>query len=125
MDFDTVGKVGSRMGTGTMIILDDKTCPVGMVHNLMQFFAQESCGWCTPCRDGLPWVSKLLDTLEAGKGTRADIDLLHQHVALSGPSGRSYCDLNTGALTPLRSGLERFGDIFTAHLQGFCPVGRA
>ena len=48
MDFDTVGKAGSRMGTGTMIILDDKTCPVGMVRNLIQFFAHESCGWCTP-----------------------------------------------------------------------------
>ncbi len=48
MDSDTVAKVGSRMGTGTMILLDDQTCPVGMVHNLMQFFAQESCGWCTP-----------------------------------------------------------------------------
>ena len=53
MDFNSLQKVGSRMGTGTMIVLDDKTCPVGMVLNLERFFARESCGWCTPCREGL------------------------------------------------------------------------
>ena len=54
MDFTCPEKVGSRLGTGTMIVLDDKTCPVGMVLNLERFFARESCGWCTPCREGLP-----------------------------------------------------------------------
>src|SRR5690606_36278306 len=54
MDFESIQKGGSRLGTGTMIVLDDKTCPVAMLHNLEHFFAQESCGWCTPCRDGLP-----------------------------------------------------------------------
>ena len=58
MDFDSVPRAGSRMGTGTMIILDDKTCPVAMVLNLETFFARESCGWCTPCREGLPWIAK-------------------------------------------------------------------
>ncbi|RED30361.1 NADH dehydrogenase subunit F [Rhodopseudomonas thermotolerans] len=124
LDFTSTKKAGSSLGTGALIVLDDRACPVAAIGRHMRFYARESCGLCTPCRDGLPWVSKLLDTLEAGKGTRGDIEVLHQHVALSGPSGRSYCDLNTGALTPLRSGLERFGDIFTAHLQGFCPVGR-
>ena len=52
MDYDSVQKAGSRLGTGTMIVLDDRTCPVGMVHNLERFFARESCGWCTPCREG-------------------------------------------------------------------------
>ena len=60
MDFDCLQKAGSRLGTGTMIVLDDRTCPVGMVHNLEQFFARESCGWCTPCRDGLPWARQVL-----------------------------------------------------------------
>ena len=58
MDFDEVQKVGSRLGTGTMIVLDDKTCPVGMCRNLEHFFAQESCGWCTPCWSGLSWVHR-------------------------------------------------------------------
>ena len=60
MDYGTIGKAGSRMGTGTMIILDDKTCPVGMVKNLIDFFAHESCGFCTPCRDGLPQTAHIL-----------------------------------------------------------------
>ena len=53
-------KAGSRLGTGTMVVLDDQTCPVGMVHNIERFFARESCGWCTPCRDGLPWLANIL-----------------------------------------------------------------
>jgi NADH-quinone oxidoreductase subunit F len=125
LDFAHTKKAGSSLGTGALIVLDDRVCPVAAIGRHMRFYARESCGLCTPCRDGLPWVAKLLDALEAGTGTTADIELLHSHVALSGPSGRSYCDLNTGALTPLRSGLERFGDVFKAHLQGSCPVGRA
>jgi NADH-quinone oxidoreductase subunit F len=70
-------------------------------------------------------VSKLLDQLEAGQGAHETIELLQMHVELAGPSGRSFCDLNTGAMTPVKSGLERFGDIFAAHLGGHCPVGRA
>lgn len=125
LDFAHTKQAGSSLGTGALIVLDDHACPVAAIGRHLRFYARESCGLCTPCRDGLPWVAKLLDALEAGQGTRQDIDVLHQHVALSGPSGRSYCDLNTGALTPLKSGLARFGDIFSAHLAGHCPVGRA
>ena len=57
MDFTAMEKVGSRMGTGTMIVLDDPTCPVGMTWNITHFFAQESCGFCTPCWSGLGWQS--------------------------------------------------------------------
>ena len=60
MDINSLEEAGSRLGTGTMIVLDDQTCPVGMVLNLERFFARESCGWCTPCREGLPWVVKIL-----------------------------------------------------------------
>ena len=79
MDFDSVQKAGSRLGTGTMIVLDDQTCPVGMVHNLEQFFARESCGWCTPCRDGLPWMADILKAIEDGKGQPEDLDRLELH----------------------------------------------
>jgi NADH-quinone oxidoreductase subunit F len=125
MDFAHMKKVGSSLGTGALIVLDDHACPVAAIGRHARFYARESCGLCTPCRDGLPWVSKLLDVLEAGHGRREDIDLLHMHVGLVGPSGRSFCDLAAGAMTPLKSGLLRFGDIFTAHLNGACPVGRA
>ena len=67
MDFTEVQKAGSRMGTGTMIVLDDQTCPVGMVWNLERFFAQESCGWCTPCWSGLGWVERILRAMEEGQ----------------------------------------------------------
>ncbi|ODS59093.1 MAG: NADH-quinone oxidoreductase subunit F [Acidobacteria bacterium SCN 69-37] len=116
MDFDTVPKVGSRMGTGTMILLDDRTCPVGMVHNLMQFFAQESCGWCTPCRDGLPWVQKVVGAIEAGQGREDDLDVLRRHARLLGP-GLTFCALAPGATAPLGSALVRFKDDFERHIR--------
>ncbi|HLJ17861.1 MAG TPA: NADH-quinone oxidoreductase subunit NuoF [Bryobacteraceae bacterium] len=71
MDFNEVQKAGSRMGTGTMIVLDDQTCPVGMLWNLEHFFAQESCGWCTPCWSGLAWVERILNAMEEGHGQPA------------------------------------------------------
>jgi NADH-quinone oxidoreductase subunit F len=64
MDFSSIPMSVSRLGTGTMVVLDDHTCPLGFLANLERFFAQESCGWCTPCREGLPWVSRTLEALE-------------------------------------------------------------
>lgn len=68
-----------------MIVLDDRTCPVGMVHNLENFFARESCGWCTPCRDGLPWVEQILLALEEGPGEPDDLETLAMHTRFLGP----------------------------------------
>jgi NADH-quinone oxidoreductase subunit F len=121
MDFDSVMKAGSRMGTGTMIVLDDKTCPVGFVHNLMTFFARESCGWCTPCREGLPWIEKILHAIETGGGQPGDIDLLAQQCRLLGP-GNTYCALAPGAVEPLQSALTYFREDFAKHIQDKkCP----
>jgi NADH-quinone oxidoreductase subunit F len=121
MDFDGVAQAGSRMGTGTMIVLDDRTCPVGMMLNLQVFFAQESCGWCTPCRDGLPWVAKLLSALEEGRGTADDLHLLEMHTKLLGP-GHTYCALAPGAMDPLASAMKYFRDDFEAHVtKRRCP----
>lgn len=121
MDFEGLGKYGSRMGTGTMIVLDDKTCVVGMCHNLMKFFAQESCGWCTPCRDGLPWVRDLLWALESGQGQAGDLDLLEMHTRQLGP-GLTYCALAPGAVEPLIGALRHFRGDFQRHIdQKGCP----
>jgi len=121
MDFDHIQKAGSRLGTGTMVILDDRTCPVGMVHNLEHFFAQESCGWCTPCRDGLPWVEKTLHAIENGQGRPEDIDLLKFHCKHLGP-GTTFCALAPGAVEPLESALKYFKDDFEKHIwNGKCP----
>ena len=76
MDFTEVQKAGSRMGTGTMIVLDDRTCPVGMLWNLEHFFAQESCGWCTPCWSGLGWAERILSAMEEGQGKPGDLEKL-------------------------------------------------
>lgn len=122
MDFDSVQAVGSRLGTGTMIILDDRTCPVGMVHNLEHFFAQESCGWCTPCRDGLPWVEKILRSIEQGQGQPEDLEQLAFHIQLVGPPGHTFCALAPGAMEPLQSALKYFKADFEQHIhQKQCP----
>jgi NADH-quinone oxidoreductase subunit F len=121
LDYGAIGKAGSRLGTGTMIILDDKTCPVGMVGNLMKFFAQESCGFCTPCRDGLPWVDAIFKDFEAGRGTDKDLAILHDHVDYLGP-GRTFCALAPGATAPLGSGLKHFKEDFEQHIkEKRCP----
>jgi len=121
MDYSSVAAAGSRLGTGTMIVMDDATCPVGFVHNLQHFFAQESCGWCTPCREGLPWVEKILLGLEKGKGSTEDIELLQMHTQYLGP-GNTYCALAPGAMEPLQSALKYFKDDFVEHIEKHkCP----
>ncbi len=121
MDFDSVAKAGSRLGTGTMIVLDHKSCPVGFVHNLISFFARESCGWCTPCREGLPWIEKLLRAIENGQGRPGDIDILVQQCRLLGP-GSTYCALAPGAVEPLQSALKYFRQDFERHIiENRCP----
>lgn len=125
MDYDVIGKAGSRMGTGTIIVLDDQTCPVGLVLNLSRFFARESCGWCTPCRDGLPWVVQLLERIENGNGLPEDIDLLKEQTRRMGP-GNTFCALAPGAAEPIQSALKLFEQDFVDHItRGCCPHAAA
>lgn len=121
LTFDAVQSAGSRLGTGTMIVLDDRTCPVGMMENLEKFFAQESCGWCTPCREGLPWTARLLAALENGDGRPGDLEKLEQHAVLLGP-GHTFCALAPGAAAPLQSALKHFRADFERHIdEKRCP----
>jgi NADH-quinone oxidoreductase subunit F len=121
MDFDSVQQAGSRLGTGTMIVLDDQTCPVGTVLNLTRFFARESCGWCTPCRDGLPWTARILQAIEDGQGQPNFLDRLEKHARLLGP-GHTFCALAPGAMEPLQSALKYFRDDFERHIHDQrCP----
>ena len=122
MDYDVIGKAGSRLGTGTMIILDDKTCPVGMVKNLVEFFAQESCGFCTPCRDGLPWSAQVLGDIEIGNGRPEDLVTLSDQAKFIGAMGNTHCALAPGAMEPLTSAMKYFADDFQRHVDGKgCP----
>jgi len=121
MDFHTVAEAGSRMGTGTMIILDDKTCPVAFLQNIERFFALESCGFCTPCREGLPWVEKILGAIESGKGRMEHLDILKFQTKYLAP-GNTFCAHAPGAAEPLQSGLKYFYDDFISHInQQKCP----
>ncbi len=122
MDYDVIGKAGSRMGTGTMIILDDHTCPVGMVKNLVEFFARESCGFCTPCRDGLPWSAQVLDDIESGNGLPEDMATLQKQARFIGAIGNTHCALAPGAMEPLNSAMKYFREDFERHIEGkHCP----
>jgi NADH-quinone oxidoreductase subunit F len=116
MDYVNVAKAGSRLGTGTVVVLDDKTCPIGFVENLEHFFAQESCGFCTPCREGLPWVEKILKAIDNGKGTEEDMKLLEFHTKYLGP-GNTFCALAPGAMEPLQSALKYFREDFERHIR--------
>lgn len=121
MDYSSLQQFGSRLGTGTVIILDDKTCPVGFLHNLEHFFAQESCGWCTPCREGLPWTEKMLKAIDDGEGRIEDLDLLEMHCKRLGP-GYTFCALAPGAVEPLQSALKYFRNDFEEHInKKMCP----
>ncbi|HTZ39771.1 MAG TPA: NADH-ubiquinone oxidoreductase-F iron-sulfur binding region domain-containing protein, partial [Syntrophales bacterium] len=121
MDYDSCQMAGSRLGTGTLIVLDDRTCPVGLVHNLIRFFARESCGWCTPCREGLAWLEKILRSLEEGDGQSDDLEILEAHTRLLG-SGHTFCALAPGAMEPLQSALSCFREDFERHIrERKCP----
>jgi NADH-quinone oxidoreductase subunit F len=111
MDYESVQAAGSRLGTGLMVVLDDKTSVVGMVLNLERFFAQESCGWCTPCRDGLPWTARILEGLLEGRGRPGDLERLEMQTRMMGP-GNTFCALAPGAMEPLQSALKYFREDF-------------
>jgi NADH-quinone oxidoreductase subunit F len=121
MDFTTTPKVGSRMGTGTMIVLDDQTCPVGMTGNLMRFFGRESCGFCTPCWSGLGWADRILQSMEEGHGKPGDIEKLASQAKMWAP-GNTFCSLAPGAADPLETALKYFRPEFERHISEHrCP----
>ena len=121
MDFNSLQEAGSRLGTGTMVVIDDRTCIVGLMSNLMHFFAQESCGWCTPCREGLAWAAKILQAIEQGRGKPGDIEHLRLHSRLI-TLGHTFCALAPGAMEPLQSALTYFEDDFRRHIhEKRCP----
>lgn len=121
MDFGELEKVGNRLGTGTMIVLDDCICPVGVLVSLESFFARESCGWCTPCREGLPWVIATLLAVEEGDGTPVDLEVLDHHVH-SIRMGHTFCALAPGAMAPLESLVTHFRPDIERHItEHRCP----
>jgi NADH-quinone oxidoreductase subunit F len=120
MDFAALEKIGSRLGTGTFIVFSEDDCPVHGTLNLQRFFARESCGFCTPCRDGLPFGVAILERLENGQGTRGDIDLLEELFENIGPN--SFCALAAGAAEPVKGLFQHFRPILEEHVSAKgCP----
>lgn len=119
MDFESLKKAGNRLGTGAIMVFDQKTCLVGATLNLTEFFARESCGWCTPCREGLPYIRDLLLRLENGGGEEDFIAILEE---MGRHLWNSYCAFAPGAVAPLQSLLTHFREEVEEHIhRKKCP----
>ncbi|MEV0852333.1 NADH-quinone oxidoreductase subunit NuoF [Nocardia fluminea] len=124
LDYEGVAAAGSMLGTKALQIFDDTTCVVRAVLRWTEFYAHESCGKCTPCREGTYWLVQLLHRLEAGHGTEADLDKLAD--IADNINGKSFCALGDGAASPIFSSLKYFRDEYLAHQRlGGCPFDPA
>jgi NADH-quinone oxidoreductase subunit F len=120
MDFDTVAKAGSMLGSAAVIVMDETVCMVRSVARLAKFFNHESCGQCTPCREGTNWMELLLKRLEHGEGREGDAMLLKSVAGNVG--GNSLCALGDAAVGPVKSLVERFPEEIEAHIrERRCP----
>jgi NADH-quinone oxidoreductase subunit F len=120
MDFESVRAAGSLMGTAGVMVMNEDTCMVGALKTIAHFYHHESCGQCTPCREGTGWIEKMLIDLEAGRGTMADLDYLIS--AASNMEGNTICVLADSLSMPVKSFVPKFKDEFIEHVkQGCCP----
>ena len=120
MDFDSLMKAGSMLGSGGVVVLDDSTCIVKFALRTMKFYQHESCGWCIPCREGTDWLKKTLTRFHAGGGLKKDIDNI-QYLA-ENMLGRTFCPLGDAAAMPTIAFVKKFRKEFEDHLEGKpCP----
>jgi len=124
MDYDSIAKAGSMLGSGAVIVMDDSRCMVKALQRLSYFYMHESCGQCTPCREGTGWLSRVVDRIEGGQGRAADMDLL-DNVAES-IMGRTICALGDAAAMPVRAMIKHFRHEFEHHVtHKTCMVATA
>ncbi|MEO7128902.1 MAG: NADH-quinone oxidoreductase subunit NuoF [Rhodoferax sp.] len=121
MDYDSIAKAGSMLGSGAVIVLDDSRCMVRSLRRLSSFYMHESCGQCTPCREGTGWLWRMVNRIENGQGRQADLDVLDS--VADGIMGRTICALGDAAAMPVRAMIKHFRPEFEYHIehQG-CPV---
>jgi NADH-quinone oxidoreductase subunit F len=122
LDYDSVAQqAGSQLGSASLIVLDESICIVRAAARMLEFFRHESCGKCTPCREGTAWLHKILLRLEQGQGSEADLDLL---MSLSGEiSGKVLCALGNFATSPVTATIRQFREEYLEHFRlGRCPV---
>ena len=110
MDYDSIASVGSMLGSGGVIVMDDRTCMVSVLHRISRFYYSESCGQCTPCREGTGWLYKILSNIIEGRGTNKDLDQLDR--VASQIEGHCICALGDAAAMPVRSFLKNFWEEF-------------
>ncbi len=119
LDYEGVADAGSMLGTKALQIFDETTCVVRAVRRWTQFYAHESCGTCTPCREGTYWLAQIYERLEDGTGTGTDIEKLLD--ISDSIFGKSFCALGDGAASPIISSIKYFRDEYVAHLDRGCP----
>ena len=121
MDFDSIQKAGSMLGSGAVVVMDETTSMVSMLRRIARFYYAESCGQCTPCREGTGWLYRVLCRVENGEGTPEDLDLLKD--VADNIEGRTICALGDAAAWPVQSFLKHFRDEFEYHVKhkGFPP----
>src|SRR5262249_53316586 len=115
MDYDGLRKVGSALGTGSMIVMDDQTCMVKALERVSRFFYAESCGQCTPCREGTGWVNRMLKRIVNGQGKKSDLDLLLEVVGKI--EGHTICAFGDAAAWPVQSFLKHYRHEFEYYIE--------
>ena len=115
MDYDSIAKAGSMLGSGAVIVLDDSRCMVKSLQRLSYFYMHESCGQCTPCREGTGWLSRMVDRVENGQGRPSDLDLLNS--VADNIQGRTICALGDAAAMPVRAMIKHFRPEFEYHVE--------
>ncbi len=115
MDYDSIAKAGSMLGAGSVIVMDDSTCMVKALARISHFYYEESCGQCTPCREGTGWLSRVVHRIEHGQGRNEDLDLLDS--VASNIEGRTICALGDAAAMPVRSFIQHFREEFQYHVD--------
>jgi NADH-quinone oxidoreductase subunit F len=119
--FDGIAKAGSMLGSAAIVVLDDTTCMVWLAENLLHFYRHESCGKCTPCREGTDWLHKILQRIEHGQGQMRDLDLLAS--ISNNIAGKTLCAFGDAAVTPVQTTLKHFRHEYEAHIrEGRCTV---
>jgi NADH-quinone oxidoreductase subunit F len=123
LDFEAIAAAGSMLGSGGVVVINSDTCIVGAVLRMTEFYRDESCGKCTPCREGTYWMTEVLERLEHGHGRESDIELLRD--ICDNISGKSFCPLGDAATSSITSSIRLFREEFEYHVRhGHCMVGK-
>jgi NADH-quinone oxidoreductase subunit F len=115
MDYDSIAKAGSMLGSGAVIVMNETRCMVRSLLRLSYFYYEESCGQCTPCREGTGWLYRMVDRIEHGRGKREDLDLLND--VSDNIQGRTICALGDAAAMPVRAFIKHFRSEFEHHIE--------